>query len=432
MAGSYHRLGWDHPVTFDLFVRSFPPNRRFLVAAGLEAALQYLENLHFSEEHIQYLASLDLFSRSFLDYLRGFRFRGDVWAIPEGEIFFPGEPLLRVTAPIIEAQIVETALLNFLCFESTIATKAARVVLAAEGRPVVDFSPRRDHGPDAAVRVARATYIAGAVGTSNVLAGKIYGIPVYGTMAHSFVMAFENEVEAFRTFAEDYPKNAIFLIDTYDTLEGARNAVRVARELRKKGIQVRGVRLDSGNLAELSVQVRRILDQAGLQELRIFASGDLNEYRIHDLVTRRCPVDAFGVGTQMGTSADAPYLGGVYKLVEFRGEPRIKLSTGKVTIPGRKQVYRFFEGGVFSHDLLALEDERIVGGEPLLECYMRKGRRLRPAEPLTRLRERCAEALRRLPPSFHVLEGTPAAPPVRLSAGLQALLSRYSAAGPPS
>ena len=336
MAQSYLRGKRNELSTFDLFVRHLPAGRGFLVSAGLDTVLTYLERLRFSDDAIAYLRTLNLFDEAFLSYLQRFAFTGDVAAMPEGEVVFPPEPLLEVTAPRIEAQIIETFLLNQINFQTMVASKAARVVLSAHGRPVVDFSPRRDHGADAAMKVARCSYLAGCAGTSNVLAGIAYGISVSGTMAHSYVMSFDDELEAFRTYARHFPEHCLLLIDTYNTVEGARRAVTVAAELRARGHRLRGVRLDSGDLAALSHTVRRILDDAGFPDVQILASGDLNEDKIRDLLDSDAPVDMFGVGTEMGVSYDAPALAGVYKLVEDTRGYRIKRSTGKVTLPGRK------------------------------------------------------------------------------------------------
>lgn len=428
MADSYLRHGLNQQATFDLFVRELPPRRNFLVAAGLESVLEYLENLRFTPEALEYLEGLRLFSREFLAYLEDFRFTGDVWAVPEGEVVFPPEPLLELRAPRIEAQIVETFLLNQINFQTMIASKAARVVLAARGRAVVDFSPRRDHGVDAALKAARSSYIAGCVGTSNVLAGQLYGIPVYGTMAHSYVMSFDDEKSAFRAFARDFPQNVILLIDTYDTLQGARHAVEIARELAPQGIQIQGVRIDSGDLVALSREVRRILDEAGLRDVRILLSGDLNEYKIERLLREGAVADSFGVGTEMGTSYDAPALGGVYKLVEDERGYRMKLSAGKATLPGRKQIWRICdEEGRMCRDVLALAEEPAPepGARPLLRPVMREGRRLEPPEPLVSIRERCRENLERLPEPLKRLEQpTDYAYPVRLSPKLAELRTR--------
>jgi nicotinate phosphoribosyltransferase len=426
MAQCYFREGKNEPATFDLFVRTLPPRRAFLLNAGLESVLEYLEGLRFGPEALDYLRSLGLFDEEFLDYLRRFRFTGDVRALPEGEVFFPPEPVLQVTAPRIEAQIVETFLLNQVNFQVMVASKAARVVLAAGGRPVVDFSPRRDHGVDAALKVARSSYLAGCVGTSNVLAGMLYGIPVYGTMAHSYVMSFDSELEAFRAYARHFPDQCVLLIDTYDTLQGARLAVQVANELRQAGHRLRGVRIDSGDLLELSRQVRRILDEAGHPEVQILASGDLNEYRIAELVASGAPIDAFGVGTEMGTSYDAPALGGVYKLVEDQSGYRIKRSTGKVTLPGRKQVWRVYREGVLHEDVITLADEPgPPGAEPLLVEVMAGGVRS-VREALGEVRARAARRLSSLPESLRDLENGSYA--VRLSPRLEALFHRMASA----
>jgi len=419
MADSYLREGMNEPATFDLFVRSLPPRRAFLVSAGLETALAYLEHLRMDDEMVAYLRGLRLFSEPFLDYLRGFRFTGEVWAIPEGEVVFPPEPLLEVIAPRIEAQIVETFLLNTLNYQVMVASKAARVVLAARGRAVVDFSPRRDHAADAAMKAARASYIAGCAGTSNVLAGMAYGIPVYGTMAHSYVMSFPDELAAFRAFARDFPSNAILLIDTYDTVQGAHHAATVAREMAARGERLRGVRIDSGDLAPLSRQVRAILDGAGFPEVQIFLSGDLDEYRIERVLAEGAAADAFGVGTALGTSEDAPTMGGVYKLVEDRQGPKIKLSAGKATLPGRKQVWRQ-QTAQGPRDVIALAGEPgPPGATPLLVKVMEHGRAIRP-ESLHEMRARCRAWLQGLPPALADLHAVPASP-VGLSRQLEDL-----------
>ena len=396
MADSYHRRGMDWPATFDLFVRELPERRNFLVACGLEQALEYLQSLRFEEDAVRYLDSLDIFSDSFLERLRDLRFQGDVWAIPEGEVAFAGEPLLRVTAPLVEAQIVETFLLNCITFQTMVASKGARVAIACRDRQFVDFSARRVHGADAAMKAARASYVAGATATSNLLAGKVYGINVTGTMAHSYVMAFEDEIEAFRAFASDFPARAVLLIDTFDTVEGARRAVRVASELAGEGFDLLGVRLDSGDVGALSRAVRNILDDAGFTKIKIIASGDLDEYRIEELLSLGAPVDLFGVGTQLGTSGDAPSLAGVYKLVAGDSKPRIKLSTGKVTLPGVKQVFRVLKDGIYHHDVIGLDGEE-PGGEPLLRPVMSGGRRTADPEPLDVARARCERAIAFLP-----------------------------------
>lgn len=420
MSASYHSRGMTGEATFDLFVRDLPERRNFLVVCGIAQALEYLEALHFDDESIQYLASLEIFDDSFLECLRKLRFSGDVWAIPEGEIAFAKEPIVRVTAPLIEAQIVESFLLNCITFQTMVASKAARVSIAAGDRKFLDFSLRRDHGADAGLKAARAAYIAGAFATSNVLAGKMFGIPVSGTMAHSYVMAFETEMDAFRAFARDFPEQAILLIDTFDVEQGARRAVAVASELASEGVKLKGVRIDSGDLAALARSVRTILDASGFTETQIILSGDLDEYRVKEILDAGVPVDVFGVGTQMGTSADSPFLGGVYKLVAEAGAPKVKLSAGKVTLPGVKQVHRLSEGTTISEDVIALEDEEVAGGRPLLEPVMAGGRRTRPDESLGEVRERCARAIAQLPESLRSLEGGEAYP-VSASQRLEAL-----------
>lgn len=425
MAASYHANGMEEPATFDLFVRSLPEARNFLVACGLDDALHYLEHLRFDDDACAYLASLGMFRSEFVEFLGSLRFTGDVWAVPEGELVFEGEPILRVTAPLVEAQIVETFLLNCVGYQTMVASKAARVALACDGRTFVDFSPRRDHGADAALRAARASFVAGAAATSNVLAGSTWGIPVTGTMAHSYVMRFEREADAFRTFARDFPDNATLLIDTYDTEQGARTVVDVAAQLAGEDVAIQAVRLDSGDLGELASAVRKILDEGGLHDVRIFASGDLDEYRIAELVGRGAPVDAFGVGTQLGTSGDAPWLGVVYKLVEAGG-PRVKLASGKVTLPGKKQVHRRREGGRIRGDIIALHDEDVPGAEPVLEPAMEGGRRTAPPPELGEVKERCARAVAELPDELRGIEPAPAPYPVDRSAGITGLLERLA------
>ncbi|HEY8517273.1 MAG TPA: nicotinate phosphoribosyltransferase [Candidatus Binatia bacterium] len=424
MAASYVEHDLDAEATFDLFVRALPPERAFLVACGLERALDYLETLRFDEASLAYLDGLGIFRPAFLDRLARLRFTGEVWAIPEGEVCFANEPLLRLTGPLVEVQIVETFLLNCVGFQTMIASKAARVALACGERRFVDFSARRDHGADAAVEGARAACIGGAVATSNVLAGKRYGLALAGTMAHSYVMSFASEYEAFRTFARDFPKRSTLLIDTYDTEEGARVAARVASELRPEGITVQGVRLDSGDLLELSRSVRRILDDAGHPEIEIFASGDLDEHAIAKLLAAGAPIDAFGVGTKLGTSHDAPSLSVVYKLVEDVRGPKIKLSTHKMTAPGRKQVYRV-GAGEDAYDVIALADEPPPsGGRPLLERVLADGRRLRPRGSVDEARERRRAAVERLPARLRSLAPVEEPYPVRRSAALEALIAQ--------
>jgi nicotinate phosphoribosyltransferase len=422
MSASYHAHGLDSPATFDLFARDLPPRRGYLVACGLDQALDYLERLHFDDTALEYLDSLGLFDESFLSLLASLRFTGEVWAIPEGDLVFPDEPLVRVTAPLIAAQMVETFLLNCIGYQTMIATKAARVASACRGRTFVDFSPRRDHGTDAAMKTARASYVGGAAGTSLVLGGQAFGLELSGTMAHSYVMRFDDETDAFRTYARDFPGRAIFLLDTYDTEQAAARVVELAPELEPEGLLPSAVRLDSGDLDALARAVRRILDDGGLTGVRIFASGDLDEYRIAQLVAADAPIDAFGVGTQLGTSGDAPHVGVVYKLVEDATGPKVKLSTDKVTLPGRKQVFRLTDIGEVQADVLGLDGEVVEGGRPLLQQVMIDGKRVVDRETVTVLRDRCRAAVASLPARLRALE--PEDPPydVRISPKLDALV----------
>jgi nicotinate phosphoribosyltransferase len=401
MAAAYRRLGMDGQASFELFVRRLPEPRNFLVAAGLERALDHLEGLRFEPAEIDYLRTLGLFDEDFLASLSSLRFTGDVWAVPEGEVVFAEEPIVRVTAPLPEAQIVETYLLSTIGFGTMVASKAARVAIACgEDRTFVDFSGRRDHGPGAAVEAARAAYIGGAAATSNVEAGRRYGVPLSGTMAHSYVLSFPDEHAAFTSYARTFPGNTVLLIDTYDTEQGARVAATVAGELRAEGIAIDAVRLDSGDLAALSTSVRAILDDGGAPEVRIFASNDLDEHRIADLLAAGAPIDGFGVGTMLGTSADAPYLSVVYKLVEDQTGGKAKRSPGKPSWPGRKQVYRQAD-----RDVIALVDHvPRPEGRPLLSQVMTDGRRTRPPEDLAVARRRRADAVAALPPELRSLD----------------------------
>jgi len=420
MAAAYVREAMDQRATFSLFVRRLPPERAFLVAAGLEGALDYLRSLAFSPESVAYLASLDRFEPPFLARLATLRFTGDVRAVPEGTIVFADEPLLEVSAPIVEAQLVETALLNICHLQTVLASKAARVVLAARGRPVAEFGLRRSHGTDAGMKAARCAYLAGCDLTSNVLAGREYGIPLTGTMAHSYVTAFDDELEAFRAYAGAFPGSAVLLLDTYDTVAAAHQAVIVARELAARGGALAGVRLDSGDLAALSRQVREIFDRAGLAAVRIFASGGLDEHEVDRLLAAGAPIDAFGVGTRLNVSADAPSLDMVYKLVRYGGRDTLKLSEGKETWPGEKAVYRFRDpGGKLVEDLLAGRAEPApAGAESLLEPVMEEGELLRPHPALASVRERCAAGLRALPDGLRALAGF-SSYPVRVSVSLR-------------
>jgi nicotinate phosphoribosyltransferase len=422
MCASYFDNKNFEPATFDLFIRRLPENRSYFLFAGLEEALQYLQRIKFTEEHLAYLKKQG-FNEDFLGYLRGFKFTGDVWAVPEGTVAFPNEPLIRVTAPIIEAQIVETFLLNTINLQTMIATKASRVVHAAKGKSVIEFGLRREPGIDAGMKVARSSYIAGCQGTSNVLAGLAYGIPVFGTMAHSFIMSYPKEIDAFRAFAKTFPDKSTLLIDTYDDIAGAEKAAVVAKELEAKGFRLGGVRLDSGDLAETSKKIRKILDEKGLGYVKIFASGDLDEFKISQLISVGARIDAFGVGTKMGTSADRPYLDVIYKLCETQMAdgsflPIMKLSHDKNTLPGRKQVYRFkTKDGVFSKDVIALADEPF-DGEGLLVEVMQNGKLTSPLPSLEQIRRAASENLSALPDQYHALTNAPVYP-VELSQKLQ-------------
>jgi nicotinate phosphoribosyltransferase len=424
MAAAYFENDFRATASFELFVRNLPRDRGYLLTAGLEQALDFLEGVRFSSRQIDFLRSHPLFghvSDAFFDYLKGFRFTGDAWAIEEGTPAFRDEPLLRITAPIIEAQVVETYLLTAITFQTLIATKAARVVQAAGGRGVVEFGTRRAHGPEAGVLAARAAYIGGCLGTSNVEAGFRFGIPTYGTVAHSFVMAYEEEEESFRRFEKVFPEDAILLVDTYDTLAAIDKIIEI-------GMRPAGVRLDSGNLVELSKEVRRRLDRAGRRDTKIFASGDLNEDRIAQVLSQGAPVDFFGVGTQLVTSADAPALGGVYKLVEVLKDGqehyRAKFSEDKVTYPGCKQVFRFRDAqGVCDHDVIGRAEETYPQAETLLECVLREGRRTKASPSLEAIKQKAAESLAQLSEGTRRLR-EPVEYSVQVSPPLEALLEQ--------
>jgi nicotinate phosphoribosyltransferase len=424
MCASYFDNRKLEPATFDLFIRRLPRNRSYFLFAGLEQVLLFLKNVKFNEEHIDYLKKQG-FKREFLNYLKTFKFTGEVWSVPEGTVVFPNEPLIRVTAPIIEAQLIETFVLNTVNLQTAIATKASRVVNEAKDKPIIEFGLRREHGTDAGMKVARCSYIAGCSGTSNVLAGMKYEIPVFGTMAHSFVMSFKKEIDSFKAFTKTFPNKATLLIDTFDNLKGAEKAAKIAKELEKKGFKLGGVRLDSGDLTKISKKIRELLDHNGLNYVKIFASGDLDEYKIEELLKKGARIDAFGVGTRMGTSEDRPYVDVIYKLCEKMGEngqlsPIMKLSEGKATLPGRKQVFRAKDKkGNFAKDVIALEKEKI-GGEPLLIKVMEKGKIVYDLPSLEEIRKRALENLSKIPPKYKRLKGAPRYP-VHLSPGLKRL-----------
>ncbi|MFL5892146.1 MAG: nicotinate phosphoribosyltransferase [Solirubrobacterales bacterium] len=429
MSASYLGRGITEEATFELFARRLPPQRDWLLAAGLGPTLELLRELRFGERELEYLRSLGMFDEGFLDDLERFRFTGDVEAIPEGTIAYANEPLLRITAPLIEAQIVETVLLNQINFQTMIATKAARIVLAAgggepgAGECVVDFSPRRDHGADAAMKVARSAAVAGCGGTSNVAAAMRYGLRPVGTMAHSYVLAFDTEPQAFRCFIESFPENTTLLVDTYDPLEGVRNAIDAARDA---GVALVGIRLDSGDLLTLSRAARRLLDEAGMTETRVTASGDLEEGRITELVAAGAPIDLWGVGTELGTSRDSPVVNGVYKLVALRRDGEWqgvwKRSADKATIPGAKQVFRRYADGEMRADVIAAADEQ-ADGVPLLRRAMRGGD-ITAAESLDEIRERSASQLAALPEELRRPEPAAEPYPVSYSKRLQRLVAR--------
>jgi nicotinate phosphoribosyltransferase len=421
MCASYFENKRNETATFDLFIRRMPPNRSYFIFAGLEQVLLFLKNMKFAPEHTEYLRKQE-FKQDFLDYLERFRFTGEVCAVPEGTVVFPEEPLMRITAPMIEAQLAETFILNTVNLQTVLTTKASRVVCAAQGRPVIEFGLRRTQGTDAGMKAARCSYMGGADGTSNVLAGMRYDIPVFGTMAHSFIMAFENEVESFEAFTRTFPEKSTLLIDTYDDLKGAENAARVAERLEKNGHRLDAVRLDSGDLLSLSKDVRRILDCHGLEYVKVFASGDLDEYKVEKLVEKGARIDAFGVGTRMSTSDDRPYVDIVYKL-SGRIEngiyaPAMKLSKSKLTLPGMKQVFRQRNGkGQYILDTIGLEDEK-VKGQPLLQKIMENGRIVCNLPSLEDIRASAAKNLADLPEKYRKLRNAPRYP-VRLSRKLK-------------
>jgi nicotinate phosphoribosyltransferase len=401
MGASYYHNRITSTATFSLFIRGGHATRNYFVAAGLEDVLNELAAFHFSENDIHYLKSTNLFSDNYLSYLAGLRFSGDVIAMPEGTIFFANEPVLEVTAPIIEAQLIETFLLNTIGLQTMIASKAARCVHAADGRPLIDFSLRRTQGQDAGTKVARSTYLVGFSGTSNVLAGKIYDIPTSGTMAHSYIEAFDSELEAFSAYADTFPQHTILLIDTYDTIAGARNAVKVASALQKKGNNLVGIRLDSGDMTALSHQVRNIFDDAGLFDVKIFASSGFDEFKIARCLAEKAKIDAFGVGTKVGVSSDAPFLDVVYKMVRFDDRPVKKLSPGKITMAGEKQVFRKSnQRGTFLEDVIGVRDDTIPDATPLLENAMENGKLLHPHPSLSDLRHRFEKNFMLLPAKY--------------------------------
>jgi nicotinate phosphoribosyltransferase len=396
MIQAYLDRGEDGEAVFEFFVRRLPARRSFLLAAGLDDALDYLETLQFSAAEIDWLKSTGRFRNNLLDYLSGFRFTGDVHAIPEGTVCFSNEPLIRITAPLPQAQLVETRLINILHFQTLIASKAARMVLAAPGKILSDFGLRTAHGAEAGLYSARASYLAGFAGAANVLAGERYGVPIVGTMAHSFVQVHDDEMQAFENFARARPQGVILLIDTYDTEQGARKVVELAPHLQADGIAIRGVRIDSGDLTAMAKKVRRILDDGGLRDVIILVSGGINEDVLQSMMKADAPIDGFGIGVNLAASLDVPALDCAYKLQEYDGKPKRKLSEGKATWPGRKQVWRAYDAdGRMRGDILSLESDK-QPGEALVVPVMRAGKRIAPVPTLAQIRERVARDLARL------------------------------------
>lgn len=426
MLQGYLERGMEDTAVFECFVRTMPPQRGFFMAAGLAQLLEYLENVCFTPAELEWVADSGRFSRSFVDYLERFRFAGDVQAMPEGTVFFANEPVVRVTASLPQAQLIETRLLNLLHYQTLIASKAARCVLAAAGKPVIDFGLRRSHGAEAGLLAARAGYLAGFVGSATVMAGRGFEVPVFGTMGHSFIQAHQSERRAFEHFAEAQPDNVIFLLDTYDTQEAARTVVKLAPRLRDKGITIKGVRLDSGELVEQARRVRCILDEGGLGDVQITASGNLDEDVIQHLVTAQAPIDLFAVGTKLATSADAPYLECVYKLQEYAGRPTGKRSEGKETWPGAKQVYRRYDQqGRIEHDVVTTTADT-QEGTPLIRPVMESGKRLEASDSLDHIRGRATAELATLPDKMRRL-GRGATISVGISAALRNLACEVDA-----
>lgn len=407
MLQGYFDQGMEETAVFEFFVRKLPPQRNFLIAAGLEQALSFVASLHLTSEELEWVSGHDAFRPAFVRYLEKLHFTGDVHAMAEGTAFFPNEPILRVTAPLPQAQLVESRLINVLHFQTLIASKAVRSVLIAPNKLLVDFGLRRAHGAEAGLLAARASYLAGFAGSATVLAAPLWGVPIFGTMAHSFIQAHDDEIVAFDHFAHSLPDNVILLIDTYDTEAAAEKVVRLAPKLEREGIKIKGVRLDSGDLADHAFKVRRILDQGGLKHVTIFASGSVDEYVLERLLQKSAPIDGFGIGTHMDTSADAPYLDCAYKLVEYAGRARRKRSEGKVLWPGRKQVYRSYDDdGCMTGDVLSVEGD-VREGEPLIRQFMKAGQRVSAGESLHELRQRALAEVKRLPRSLVTLDHAP-------------------------
>ncbi|WP_031438127.1 nicotinate phosphoribosyltransferase [Methylobacter tundripaludum] len=420
MLQGYYEQDMEELAVFEFFVRKLPENRGYLVAAGLAQVLTYLEQLRFSADEIEWLAGTGRFKPAVLDRLQTLRFTGDVHAMPEGTVFFPNEPILRITAPLPEAQLIESRIINLLHFQTLIASKAARSVLIAPDKLLVDFGMRRAHGSEAALLAARASYLAGFTGSATVAAGMHFGIPIFGTMAHSFIQTYTRESQAFADFAKANPDNVVFLIDTYNTEAAAQKVVDLAAALHAQGIKIKGVRLDSGDLADHARKVRTILDRGGLNDATIFASGNIDEHKLAELMVQQAPIDGFGIGTRLDTSADAPYLDCAYKLQEYAGIARRKRSEGKATWPGRKQVYRNYDdNGMMSGDTVTV-DNAPCAGQPLLQLVMQGGKTVAGQPTLVEAREYARRQLNSLPMSLRQLSNTPEYP-VIISAELRAL-----------
>lgn len=423
MLHAYFRERMTDTAVFEFFARKLPEKRNFLLSAGQTQVLEFLQKAQFSASELQWLKETGRFDDAFIDYLREWRFTGDVDGLAEGTVCFPNEPMLRITAPLPEAQLLESRIINIMHCQTLFASKAARCVLAAPDKLLVDFGFRRAHGAEAGLFAARASYLAGFAGSATVMAGMLYDLPTYGTVAHSFVEAHDNEVHAFEHYAEAQPDNVVLIIDTYDTEVGAETVARIAPRLQARGITVKAVRLDSGDVVAHARKVRHLLDMAGLEQIKIFTSGDLDEYRLAEIINSAAPIDGFGVGTRLDTSTDAPYLDCAYKLMEYAGQPRRKQSEGKATWPGAKQIYRRYDDtGRFAGDTVTLAGDR-AEGEPQVIPLMRGGHRVDAQSTLHELRANAADQLKRLPEPLRTLTGAPPYP-VEIAPGVQEMAKR--------